>query len=68
MRTRRQLWSISFFVFVAAASFGCSNASRPADLASAPARKPAIVFMTDFGSANDAVAICKAVIVGISEL
>jgi len=66
MRTRRQLWSIWFMVFVAAASFGCSNASRPADPASAPARKPAIVFMTDFGTANDAVAICKAVIVGIS--
>lgn len=29
------------------------------------AARPAIVFMTDFGTANDAVAICKAVIVGI---
>ncbi|MGB6844080.1 MAG: SAM-dependent chlorinase/fluorinase, partial [Candidatus Acidiferrales bacterium] len=27
--------------------------------------RPTIVFMTDFGTANDAVAICKAVIVGI---
>ncbi|MGB8655473.1 MAG: SAM-dependent chlorinase/fluorinase [Candidatus Acidiferrales bacterium] len=27
--------------------------------------RPMIVFMTDFGTANDAVAICKAVIVGI---
>jgi S-adenosyl-L-methionine hydrolase (adenosine-forming) len=27
---------------------------------------PTIVFMTDFGTANDAVAICKAVIVGIA--
>jgi S-adenosylmethionine hydrolase len=30
------------------------------------AAKPTLVFMTDFGTANDAVAICKAVMVGIS--
>lgn len=30
------------------------------------ATRPTIVFMTDFGTANDAVAICKAVIVGIA--
>jgi len=29
------------------------------------ATRPTIVFMTDFGTANDAVAICKAVILGI---
>jgi len=29
-----------------------------------PVRVPTIIFMTDFGTANDAVAICKAVIVG----
>jgi S-adenosylmethionine hydrolase len=28
--------------------------------------RPTIVFMTDFGTANDAVAVCKAVIVGIA--
>jgi hypothetical protein len=28
--------------------------------------RPAIVFMTDFGTANDAVAICKAVMLGIT--
>src|SRR5713226_6961373 len=27
---------------------------------------PTLVFMTDFGTANDAVAICKAVMVGIA--
>jgi S-adenosylmethionine hydrolase len=31
-----------------------------------PGAHPAIVFMTDFGTANDAVAICKAVILGIA--
>ena len=28
--------------------------------------RPTIVFMTDFGTANDAAAICRAVIVGIA--
>ena len=31
-----------------------------------PATHPTIVFMTDFGTANDAVAICKAVILDIA--
>ena len=31
-----------------------------------PARQPTIVFMTDFGTANDAAAICRAVIAGIA--
>jgi S-adenosylmethionine hydrolase len=31
-----------------------------------PGAHPAIVFMTDFGTANDAVAICKAVMLGIA--
>lgn len=30
------------------------------------ATRPTIVFMTDFGTANDAVAICKAVMIGIA--
>jgi S-adenosylmethionine hydrolase len=30
------------------------------------AARPTIVFMTDFGTANDAVAICKAVMIGIA--
>ena len=38
---------------------------RSASLGAAPAR-PTIVFMTDFGTANDAVAICRAVIYGIA--
>ena len=32
----------------------------------APAVHPILVFITDFGTANDAVAICKAVMVGIA--
>jgi S-adenosylmethionine hydrolase len=43
---------------------GCG--SRPAQDDPKKTATPAIVFMTDFGSANDAVAICKAVIIGIA--
>jgi hypothetical protein len=45
---------------------GCGNAPAPKESVAAAPRKPTIVFMTDFGTANDAVAICKAVILGIS--
>jgi S-adenosylmethionine hydrolase len=31
-----------------------------------PAARPALLFMSDFGTANDAVAICKAVMIGIA--
>ncbi len=41
-------------------------ASAQTPPAAAPARRPVIVFMTDFGIANDAVAICRAVIYGIA--
>jgi S-adenosylmethionine hydrolase len=41
----------------------CSG--RPAE-EQKPAAEPLVVFMTDFGTANDAVAICKAVILGIA--
>jgi len=47
-------------------SLGCGNAPVPKDAAVTPTRKPMIVFMTDFGTANDAVAICRAVIAGIA--
>ncbi len=45
---------------------GCANAPVPKDAAVPPTRKPTIVFMTDFGTANDAAAICRAVIAGIA--
>ena len=43
---------------------GCSR--QPAASAQASSARPAIVFMTDFGTANDAVAICRGVIYGIA--
>jgi S-adenosylmethionine hydrolase len=47
---------------------GCS-ASAQQQVTRAPqtrSEQPTIVFMTDFGTANDAVAICRAVIFGIA--
>src|SRR6266550_3551658 len=54
------------FYFLVVISFGCANAPGSRDASSAPPPRPTIVFMTDFGTANDAVAICKAVILGIA--
>jgi len=54
------------FYFLVVISFGCANAPGSRDANSAPPRRPTIVFMTDFGTANDAVAICKGVILGIA--
>jgi S-adenosylmethionine hydrolase len=56
---------VVLFIF-AGVTMSCANAPAPKDATATPARKPTIVFMTDFGTANDAVAICRAVIVGIA--
>jgi S-adenosylmethionine hydrolase len=46
---------------------GCGTQStRRDDAQKNAAARPTIVFMTDFGVANDAVAICKAVMIGIA--
>jgi S-adenosyl-L-methionine hydrolase (adenosine-forming) len=51
-------------------SAACSKAPAKKDSAAQAAAQAGahktIVFMTDFGAANDAVAICKAVIIGIA--
>jgi len=44
---------------------GCGSRANNEEAAKKAAARPTIVFMTDFGTANDAVAICKAVIIGI---
>jgi len=63
-RARIRCFSGASAVFIAIVLLGCGNPPAPSATAKAAAR-PTIVFMTDFGTANDAVAICKAVIVGI---
>src|SRR5882762_11640499 len=45
---------------------GCSRQPTAPASAQASSARPSIVFMTDFGTANDAVAICRAVIYGIA--
>src|SRR5580700_9165194 len=66
LRTRRSLFR--FALLLATTLTGCSTHSSDQDAGiqtSRPTSRPTIVFMTDFGTANDAVAICKAVILGI---
>jgi S-adenosylmethionine hydrolase len=45
---------------------GVSCARQPAQNEASAAQRTTIVFMTDFGTANDAVAICRAVIYNIA--
>jgi S-adenosyl-L-methionine hydrolase (adenosine-forming) len=63
LRTR---WAAGIAMLcVVALLAGCSRRARQEEAEDTNAR-PVIVFMTDFGTANDAVAICKAVILGIA--
>jgi S-adenosylmethionine hydrolase len=53
------------FVLLSAALGGCAKPQAETRAAAPVAARPNIVFMTDFGTANDAVAICKAVMLRI---
>jgi len=53
-------------LFVAVVFTVCGSVATARQSAKEPETRPTIVFMTDFGTANDAVAICKAVIIGIA--
>lgn len=57
--------ALALALFVASLA-GCTAANHEQTQVAQPANRPSIVFMTDFGTANDAVAICKAVILGIA--
>jgi S-adenosylmethionine hydrolase len=61
--TRSYLVSV---IVLIAVLVGCTNTPAPKDTAPTPSRNATIVFMTDFGTTNDAVAICKGVIVSIA--
>jgi hypothetical protein len=65
LRIRLLATSLLFVLFVSACSQPAPKQAAPAVAPSATTR-PTIVFMTDFGVANDAVAICRAVIYGIA--
>jgi len=68
-RSKSTLRRLAAIVVLTMANFaaGCSRpaSTRDANVANT-GRRPTIVFMTDFGTANDAVAICKAVMIGIA--
>jgi S-adenosylmethionine hydrolase len=60
-------WFALPLLLLALVGAACSKTSAPKDSTSlSSAARPTIVFMTDFGTANDAVAICKAVMLGIA--
>jgi len=64
MRSRESRWYRVAALLLFLPLAGCSR--QPAAPAQASSARPAIVFMTDFGTANDAVAICRGVIYGIA--
>jgi S-adenosylmethionine hydrolase len=58
---------LAILLFAVFGFTGCDGqANHPDNAAKKTAARPMIVFMTDFGTANDAVAICKAVMIGIA--
>jgi S-adenosylmethionine hydrolase len=61
----RRLHIVLLLLFTVGWFAGCGQQANPAAGAKKPITRPTIVFMTDFGTANDAVAICKAVILRI---
>jgi S-adenosylmethionine hydrolase len=66
MKILRTRWATGIaMVCIAALLAGCSRRAKEEEAEDTNSR-PVIVFMTDFGTANDAVAICKAVIIGIA--
>jgi S-adenosylmethionine hydrolase len=64
-RRIRQSLNLAAVLMIATLGLGaCSRQVGPS--AQAASARPSIVFMTDFGTANDAVAICRAVIYEIA--
>jgi S-adenosylmethionine hydrolase len=64
---RSRSGAAAILIFAMLAFAGCGGqANHSDDAEKKTATRPTIVFMTDFGTANDAVAICKAVMIGIA--
>jgi S-adenosylmethionine hydrolase len=69
MFSRIRFFSILIVLALVPFQVSCSRQPESAKLHAAQSAAPShqtIVFMTDFGTANDAVAICRAVIFGIA--
>jgi len=65
-RIRSFVLPLLVFALVGAACSKAPGRNDSTSTLSPSGARPTIIFMTDFGTANDAVAICKAVIVGIA--
>lgn len=66
MILRRRLFAIAVLACTLLAACSKTHVTTDAVNSTLSAQRPTIVFMTDFGVANDAVAICRAVIFGIA--
>lgn len=66
MQKMRRRDAFRFIWLVWAVLLGCGKPESTARSGLGGQARPTIVFMTDFGTANDAVAICEAVMVGIA--
>ena len=64
-RARQLVWLLGLTAALAP-GLSAQRDSAASAIASSFAAPPTIVFMTDFGTANDAAAICRAVMVGIA--
>src|SRR6204780_1637935 len=64
-RTPQILNILATLILAVLAFAGCNSSSNQEEAKEETAR-PTIVFMTDFGTANDAVAICKGVMLSIA--
>ena len=64
---RIRTYAAPLLITLALTIAGCATSTIQPDASQKKsATRPSIVFMTDFGVANDAVAICKAVMIGIA--
>jgi S-adenosylmethionine hydrolase len=66
MMRSRKCGAIAVLMVATLGLGACSRQAGGPTSAQAALARPSIVFMTDFGTANDAVAICRAVIYGIA--
>jgi len=65
MQASRPARQILFVLWILLSCASCSRRTEQNEAAAKPPQPHTVVFMTDFGTANDAVAICKAVILRI---
>lgn len=67
-QSNKRSWFLTSVALLLTISAAARSSAQQPPKAATPGRghRPVIVFETDFGTANDAVAICKGVILGIA--